>query len=108
MKHFEFNTKGDKEPLQGESGICPYCESMEIKYGAKDDDEVGFTYEVQCNDCNGEWIESYEVQFSGNWGYPKTVKSNYEGGVCPDCGEAIPDSAVDGSDCSNCGHVFYS
>lgn len=32
----------------------------------------------------------------------------YDGGVCPDCGEEIPPQAVDGSECSNCEHVFVA
>ena len=31
---------------------------------------------------------------------------HYEDGLCPDCAEDIPASAVDGSSCANCGHVF--
>ena len=31
----------------------------------------------------------------------------YEDGICPDCFEDIPDDAVDGSACSNCGHIFW-
>jgi len=34
------------------------------------------------------------------------VKDEYENGVCPDCQEEIPDGAIEGSDCENCGHVF--
>lgn len=36
-----------------------------------------------------------------------TVINSYEGGVCPDCGEAIPHDVIDGASCENCGHVFY-
>jgi len=36
------------------------------------------------------------------------VKDAYEGGVCPDCGEEIPDDVDEGEDCSNCGHTFHS
>ena len=36
----------------------------------------------------------------------RSVKSCYEDGVCPDCGEDIPDDAVEGQECENCGHVF--
>ena len=36
------------------------------------------------------------------------VKASYEGGVCPDCQEEVPNNAKEGSECSNCGHVFYS
>ena len=35
-----------------------------------------------------------------------TVKDDYEGGVCPDCGEPIPDDAWYGGNCENCGHVW--
>lgn len=38
---------------------------------------------------------------------PLSVKDAYENGVCPDCGEEIPDEAVQGQACSNCGHAFY-
>lgn len=30
----------------------------------------------------------------------------YEGGVCPDCGEEINPTSVRGDECDNCGHVF--
>jgi len=30
----------------------------------------------------------------------------YEGGVCPDCGEEINPASVRGDECDNCGHVF--
>lgn len=34
------------------------------------------------------------------------LKDFYEDGLCPDCGEPIPDDAVEGEACHNCGHVF--
>lgn len=36
------------------------------------------------------------------------VKAAYPDGVCPDCGEGIPDDAPEGYGCSNCGHACYS
>jgi hypothetical protein len=36
------------------------------------------------------------------------VKAQYDNGACPDCGESIPDDVVDGGECKNCGHVFWS
>ncbi len=36
-----------------------------------------------------------------------TIKDNYPEGVCPDCKALIPDDAVDGTECKNCGHVFH-
>lgn len=35
------------------------------------------------------------------------IQSQYENAECPECGEPIPDTAVDGSECVNCGYVFY-
>jgi rubredoxin len=34
------------------------------------------------------------------------VRDDYENGECPDCGQDIPKAAVQGEECSNCGHVF--
>jgi hypothetical protein len=36
------------------------------------------------------------------------IVDSYEDGVCPDCGEPIPQDVEEGSECVNCGHVFYS
>ena len=35
------------------------------------------------------------------------VKACYENGVCPDCNQDIPEGAVEGDECTNCGHVFW-
>jgi hypothetical protein len=35
-----------------------------------------------------------------------SLRDNYKGGLCPDCGDAIPEEAEDGEECENCGHVF--
>jgi hypothetical protein len=51
--------------------------------------------------------------FVGNWKVNKQkearkmkIKGLYENGECPDCGEAILDDVIDGSECKNCNHVF--
>src|SRR5579872_6264961 len=36
------------------------------------------------------------------------IKHLYEDGECPDCGDPIPDNAVEGDNCGNCEHVFSS
>lgn len=41
------------------------------------------------------------------FGSGNVIKDNYPGGVCPDCGELIPDDCLVGQACENCGHVFY-
>lgn len=35
------------------------------------------------------------------------LTDSYENGACPDCGLDIGEDSVDGSECENCGHVFY-
>ena len=37
-----------------------------------------------------------------------SVRDAYPRGECPDCGDKIPARAVEGGDCANCGHVFFS
>jgi hypothetical protein len=39
---------------------------------------------------------------------PENAGDAYSFGECPDCGEPIPEDAMDGTECSNCGHVFVS
>lgn len=34
------------------------------------------------------------------------VKKCYPDGICPDCADPIPDEAVEGDECVNCGHIF--
>jgi Zn finger protein HypA/HybF involved in hydrogenase expression len=35
------------------------------------------------------------------------VADEYPEGRCPDCNEEIDPHAVEGDECSNCGHVFW-
>ena len=46
--------------------------------------------------------------FDTNSSVRNSVKDAYEGGLCPDCGENIPDDAAEGQTCTNCGHAFFS
>lgn len=48
-----------------------------------------------------EWKDSLESELPA-----RKVKEEYEDGVCPDCGEEIPEEATEGESCSNCEHVF--
>lgn len=36
------------------------------------------------------------------------VKDHYVGGLCPDCDLPVPDTATEGEECENCGHVFWT
>jgi hypothetical protein len=38
----------------------------------------------------------------------KYVRDDYEYGECPDCRKAIPHTAVEGDQCSECGCVFFA
>lgn len=40
--------------------------------------------------------------------YQTAVQKSYPKAECPDCGTHIPKSATNGSECKNCGHVFWS
>jgi hypothetical protein len=39
---------------------------------------------------------------------PNPIKDAYEGGVCPDCGDEIPDDVAEGDLCTNCAYVFHA
>ena len=41
-----------------------------------------------------------------DFGY-NVVRESYPDNECPDCGDEISLKAVDGTECDNCGHVFY-
>ena len=36
------------------------------------------------------------------------IIDNYTNGACPDCDRKISKNVFEGSECTNCGHVFYS
>jgi hypothetical protein len=38
---------------------------------------------------------------------PSNPVWNAYDGVCPDCGEPIPEGIQEGQECCNCGHVFW-
>lgn len=62
-----------------------------------------------CNDCV-DWeymnIEDSETPICRKC-TSLVIKNSYEDGVCPDCGEFIPDDVVDGQNCQHCPHVFF-
>ena len=79
--------------------------------------------EIDWNALGEYWAERYEKEFghffitSIKWCMDmidmdminmNTIKDNYPEGVCPECKTWIPDDAVDGTECKNCGHVFHS
>jgi hypothetical protein len=60
-----------------------------------------------CQDSMGRDVILYWPQLEAFEELPCTeLQDAYDGGTCPDCGEGIPDSALPGHGCSNCGYVF--
>jgi len=50
-----------------EQGVCPYCGSVDVDYGAieYEDDEMLY-YPATCNECGREFEEWYNLSFSGH------------------------------------------
>jgi hypothetical protein len=70
-----------------DSGV-PYCSS-----GFEMCQFSGIGHELEADTIDLE-IESFDII------------NSYDGGVCPDCGEGIPNDVRHGQACFNCGHVF--
>lgn len=90
----EFIQVGDALYQDIEAGVQQRLEEIMEELGLTDDEIVGVSTGVTFN---------MEIEYIKG----RNVKSQYKGGKCPDCGEEIPDDAIDGEDCSNCGHIFY-
>ena len=58
----------------------------------------------QCAICFAEAIVVANQQEDDS----EKIRKLYENGECPDCGDTIPPTMVDGGECENCGHVFYA
>jgi len=50
-----------------EQGVCPYCGSTDIDYGAieLEDDDMLY-YPATCNDCKRDFEEWYKLGFVGH------------------------------------------
>lgn len=50
----------------------------------------------------------HDSPYGNEWYYIEEdkVKDHYEKEECPDCGEPIPNDAVEGGQCENCEHVW--
>jgi hypothetical protein len=53
-----------------------------------------------CKQNIQEWHDNLESECPA-----RKVADEYDG-ICPDCQEDIPDDAVEGDECADCGHVF--
>lgn len=79
-------------------------------------EEGSISWEQLARDALGYMSEADVKQFArsndfiqddpGEEGNP--VYDAYSDGVCPDCGEEIPDNIEEGEDCTNCGHTFHA
>lgn len=48
-----------------EQGVCPYCKSADLEYGALEIDGDSLYYPTTCNKCAGESEENYELKYTG-------------------------------------------
>lgn len=50
-----------------EQGVCPYCGSSDIEYGASEPyDDMMECYPADCNDCHRHFEEWYKLSFVGH------------------------------------------
>lgn len=71
-------------------------------YDMGDEDDVAqYDKDVKHWESQPEWLEEEDTEEDDD-----PIKDHYPEGECPDCGEPIPDDAVAGTECENCGHVF--
>lgn len=50
-------------------GICPYCKSIEIKYGNHILDDNYLYFEITCEECKGESREYYSLEYEETVGF---------------------------------------
>lgn len=66
------------------------------------------TLDSRLRDMTDEEYAEYGSIYGDDFSDSELIKDSYEGGVCPDCQENIPDDVMEGQECDNCGHVFYA
>ncbi len=93
--------------------VAEACKAMYEEYGqaavTELTESIGGIATAYCDACSTDTpAEDGECLVCGSSvvSDSNSVKESYLGGVCPDCGEDIPDAADDGEECVNCGHVF--
>lgn len=74
MKNLEVDMSKDKKDLGGERGVCPYCGGENIDYDSLELEGESLYFPATCNDCGNEFNEWYDLEFSGQWGYPLKKK----------------------------------
>ena len=53
------------KPLTDCLGLCPMCESDDIKYeGASETYDESISYNVECNNCGKFFVEWYDVKYN--------------------------------------------
>ena len=61
-----------------EQGKCPLCGSKNVSFLSGEVDEAGYSYQCCCDDCDGNWLESYTMVFAGNWNIQDKDGNDYE------------------------------
>ena len=72
------NPLTDKAYVQAGGGICPFCTSTSITGEPIEVDGNGAFQNVSCEDCNGVWMDKY--QLTGYLVVEKPVKANNKEG----------------------------
>jgi hypothetical protein len=89
-KRNEYDANGNKQNPHGGQGIVVPVE-----------DEFG----IPRNGASRSVLEAAEKAAAE---VKKIVKNAYEDGLCPVCGEPIPDDLKSGTECVNCGYILWS
>src|SRR6185437_3380139 len=99
-----------RDQLRRQFGDEPEGATLRVKSNPHD---FGNYLEVACY-YDDNYPESVEYAFKCegeawiNWDEVSRIKLSYDESKCPDCQERIPSDIVEGGECGNCGHVFYS
>jgi hypothetical protein len=74
MKKLKVDLSKNKTQLKGERGLCPYCGSENINYDNLYLDGESICFPALCDNCNNEFNEWYDLNYSGQWGHPLKKK----------------------------------
>lgn len=95
-KRQEFDGNGRKQDPHGGAGITP-----------PDNDAFGIPRNALSFADRQAPVQDIDSEcFGESLGDLNEVKRAYDDGICPDCGEEIPDDVAEGDACKNCRYVF--
>jgi hypothetical protein len=95
----------DYETLPDGTAVCvgqDFIAGNDVTYENKDGEPLNDDMDINTDDevyCPIILVQPKKLVIN-------PIKWSYEGGLCPDCQEDIPDDVVDGQGCKYCDHVF--